>query len=95
MRHESRLKLPFPTFLIVITFSHFGFSSYFKPFQKLQKPPIIKNANQYRKSISGDSLKQMVALQTFVPEIVIDLRYGLKTTSPARFYIKSRSVSAS
>jgi D-alanyl-D-alanine dipeptidase len=78
MRHESRVNFPFPTSLIVITCSHLAFSSYFKPVQTQIKPPLISNVATFKTSIYADSTKKLVRLETFVPQLVVDLKYSKK-----------------
>ena len=76
MRHESRVNFRFHTFLVVITFSHLAFSSYFNPFQKQKKPLVISSLQRFKNSIKGDSLKQMVPIELVDSSIVVDLKYA-------------------
>lgn len=78
MRHENRVKFLFPTFLIVITSSHFACSQVFKPSEKPKPPYVINNVASYVNSIETDSSKWLVPLQDFVPQLVIDLKYSTK-----------------
>ena len=78
MRHENRVKLLFPTFFIVITFSHLACSQVFKTSKQVNEPLVINNVADYKNSIISDKSKQLVLLQWFVPQIVIDLKYATK-----------------
>jgi D-alanyl-D-alanine dipeptidase len=78
MRHENRVKNPFPTFLFVISFSHFAYSQDFKIFHQASSPSVITNVEEYKNSIKVDSSKQMVLLQSFIPQLVVDLKYAKK-----------------
>src|SRR5437868_7126149 len=78
IRHENRVKLLFPTFLIVITFSQSACSQVFKTSKHQNKPFVINNVADYKNSIIADKSKQLVSLQAFVPQIVIDLKYSTK-----------------
>lgn len=78
MRHESRVNFLFPTFLVVITFSHFAFLSYSNPFYKPKQPPVINNVRTYKLSIKGDSTKWMVLVQKIITQAVVQLKYAEK-----------------
>ncbi|MCW3107060.1 MAG: peptidase vanX D-ala-D-ala dipeptidase [Segetibacter sp.] len=78
IRHENRVKFLFPTFLIVISFSHFACSQVFKTSKHATAPLVINNVASYKNSISADSSKQLVSLQRFIPQLVIDLKYATK-----------------
>ena len=78
MRHENRVNFLFHTFLIVITCSHLACSQDFRPTQTPKKPFVINNVAIYKNSFSADTGKQIVLLQQFVPQIVIDLKYATK-----------------
>jgi D-alanyl-D-alanine dipeptidase len=78
IRHENMAKFLFPTFLIVITSSHFACSQVFKTFKNQKPPPVINNVASYVNSIRADSSKVLVSLQQFIPQLVIDLKYATK-----------------
>lgn len=78
IRHENRVKFLFPTFFIVITFSQSACSQVFKTSNHPNKPFVINNVADYKNSISADNSKQLVLLQAFVPQIVIELKYSEK-----------------
>jgi D-alanyl-D-alanine dipeptidase len=78
IRHENRVKFLFPTFFIVISFSHLACSQAFRTPGNNILPPVIHNEKDYKKSISFDSSKRLVSLQQFIPQLVIDLKYATK-----------------
>ena len=78
IRHENRVKVLFPTFLIVISSSHFACSQVFKASNPTNLPPVINNVATYKKSILADSMNRLVPLQTLIPQLIIDLKYGTK-----------------
>lgn len=78
VRHENRLIFLFPAFFIVISFSNLACSQIIEPRNLSADPPVINNAEDYKKSISADSTKALVPIQPFIPQIVIDLKYATK-----------------
>jgi D-alanyl-D-alanine dipeptidase len=78
VRHENRVKLVFCAFFIVISFSHLSYSQVFKTTNPSFRPPVIDNVAQYKNSIRQDSTKRLVLLQSFVPQLVIDLAYATR-----------------
>jgi D-alanyl-D-alanine dipeptidase len=78
IRHENRVNFLFPTFFIVITCSHPACSQAFKASGNAPSPPVISNVFSYKKSISTDSLKKIVSLHRYIPQLVIDLKYAGK-----------------
>ncbi len=78
VRHENRVNFLFHTFLIVISFSHPACSQSFKTSKHSIRPFVIDNVASYKISIRGDNSKRLVLLNTFVPQLVIDLKYATK-----------------
>lgn len=78
LRHENRVKLLFPTFFTVISFTQPACSQVFKPSKQQNQPLVINNVADYRNSITSDTANLLVSLQSFVPELVIDLKYATK-----------------
>ena len=78
IRHENRVNFLFPTFFIVITCSQPASSQNFKPSFYHNSPHVINNVAAYKKSISLYPGKRMVALQSFIPQLIIDLKYAEK-----------------
>lgn len=92
MRHENRVKLLFPTFLIVITFSQFACSQVFKTSKHSIEPLVINNVADYKNSIIADNSKQLILLQSFVPQIVIDLKYSTKNNFTHRILYENAAA---
>lgn len=76
MRHENRVKMLFPTFFIVITFTHTACSQVFKTSQHEHAPQMINNVADYKNSIINEKSKQLISLQRVVPQILVDLKYA-------------------
>jgi len=53
-----------------------SYSQVFKTTNPSFRPPVIDNVARYNNSISQDSTKRLVLLQSFVPQLVIDLAYA-------------------
>lgn len=89
IRHENRVNFLFHTFLIVISSSHLACSQVFKATQHAKKPSVINNVAVYKNSIYSDTSKQLVSLQLFVKQLVIDLKYGTKNNFTGRVLYKN------
>lgn len=53
-------------------------SQVFKTSQHTAAPLVINNVADYKNSIIADNSKQLISIQSFVPQIVVDLRYATK-----------------
>lgn len=94
IRHENRVKFLFPTFFIVISFSHLACSQAFNASLNTISPPVIVNDEAYKNSISFDSSKRMILLQDFIPQLVIDLRYAGKNNFTGEVLYSKKSAFA-
>ena len=94
IRHENRAKFLFPTFLIVITFSHLACSQVFKASKHEKEPSVINNVAAYKNSIYADSSKRLIALQRFIPQLVIDLKYAAKNNFTHRILYRDADAFA-
>lgn len=78
IRHENRVNFLFPTFFVLIISSHLACSQNFNTSQHPNAPLVINNVAVYKKSISTNSLKRVVLLKRFVPQLFIELKYSSK-----------------